>query len=282
MVFHKSIADISKARSFNYEFSVCSLVRNHDKYAEMVNSFVAAGFDEDVEYLYVDNSATNQFSAYSGLSHLLAYAKGRYIVLCHEDVKLINDDRSVLEERLSQLTSIDSSWALAGNAGALPSGRLVERITNRYWQESCSGPFPSYVISLDENFIVVRGGIPIGFSSDLTGFHMYGLDICLHARLMGHTSYVIDFHLLHEGRGERGEAFYSCLDQFEAKWSKHLRPQLLFTTCALVALSPTKRGRRLMKRSYLARLSLWFMLANLVDSVREAIFVRRFLQSLRS
>lgn len=282
MVLDKIAVDRSAVSNSSFAFSVCTLVRNRDKYGEMVDSFMAAGFGADVEYLYIDNSVTNRYSAYAGLNHLLKSSGGRYVILCHEDIKLLGDDRAVLETRLSELSLIDPNWALAGNAGALTSGMLVERITNRNGEESSSGPFPSCAISLDENFFVVKGGLCIGFSSDLTGFHMYGLDICLHARLAGYTSYVINFHLLHEGKGERGEAFYWCLDQFEEKWSKHLRPKLLFTTCALVALGQTRSHRRMMKVTYKAKFSTMVVLAKLIRSTPLPQLLRKLTKKATS
>lgn len=233
-----------------YKFSICTLVRNPDKYSAMVESFVSAGFKEDVEYKSIDNSLSNQYSAYAGLNLMLRAATGQYVILCHEDVRLIHDDRFVLEARLAELTEADPSWGLAGNAGAMISGEIAIRITDLNNDNSSIGRFPARVVSLDENFIVVRGGLCFGFSGDLVGFHLYGLDICLHARLSGYSCYVINFHLLHEGKGELGEAFFHCLENFERKWSQHLRPELVFTTCTLVAFAETETRRRMMKASY--------------------------------
>ena len=59
-------------------------------------------------------------------------------------------------------------------------------------------------MSLDENFIVVRGDARIGFSNDLSGYHFYGADICLNAAVAGWNAYVIDFHLAPPVGGKEG------------------------------------------------------------------------------
>jgi hypothetical protein len=103
---------------------------------------------------------------------------------------------------------------------------------------SGAGTFPARVASVDENFIVVKGGTRFGFSADLDGFHFYGADLCTQARIAGHTSYVIDFHLTHLSAGKAGAAFATAREAFTAKWARALEPTLIQTTCAVTALNP--------------------------------------------
>jgi hypothetical protein len=68
-------------------------------------------------------------------------------------------------------------------------------------------------------------------SADLRGFHLYGTDLCLQARLRGHSAYVIDFHLRHLGRGTMGRDYYACLEALEDKYARLLQPCAIQTTC---------------------------------------------------
>ncbi len=59
---------------------------------------------------------------------------------------------------------------------------------------------PIRVGSLDENFIVVKRQANLALSHDMSGFHLYGTDLCIIADILGRTSYVVDFHLCHKAR----------------------------------------------------------------------------------
>lgn len=119
----------------------------------------------------------NLFSAFSGLNHLITQAKGKYAILCHDDCKLVYDDRDVLRMRLAELDQVDPTWALAGNAGVADSGKHILRISDPRGLDQSTGPFPHKVVSLDENFLVVKRSTAAGFSRDLESFHFYGADV---------------------------------------------------------------------------------------------------------
>src|ERR1700744_3033020 len=136
-------------------FSVCSLVNNDGQYNRMLKSFAAYGFSgDDVEFIFVDNRGANSFEAYGGLNAMLAKARGRYIICCHQDVELIGDGAGELQARLEELTARDPLWAIVGNAGAGPAGRAV-RISDPYGEDQRVGTLPALVHSLDENFLVL-------------------------------------------------------------------------------------------------------------------------------
>lgn len=225
-------------------FTIGTLVNDRAQYDEMRASFAAGGFDAPgCEYLYIDNTGTAQTCAYRGLDAMLDAARGRHVVLCHQDVRLIEDTCETLEARLAALDRLDPAWALAGNAGGVGPGRLAIRITDPHGADQRVGQLPARVISLDENFIVVRRDARLGFSRDLSGFHFYGADICLNAAIKGHSAYVIDFHLAHLSAGKTGPAFDAMEASFRAKWSRALEPRWMQTTCSLLRLSGDPLGQ---------------------------------------
>jgi hypothetical protein len=120
--------------------------------------------------------------------------------LCHQDILLLEDGRTELEQRLNDLTAHDPEWALCGNAGGVSSTRLAIRISDPYGENQFS-PFPARVTALDENFIVIRRQANLALSHDLSGFHFYGADLCMIADFLGRSAYVIDFHLRHKSAG---------------------------------------------------------------------------------
>jgi hypothetical protein len=154
---------------YQYKFSVCTLVTRHEEYLEMLNSFLSAGFTENV------------MDAYDGINSFLQIAKGEYLILCHQDIVLnINNDFALLNQRIAEITELDANWALLGNAGA--SARLYDRLAiNISYSDGFvdkKGKLPQQVASLDENFIVVKSSANLSVSHDIGGYHLYGLDLC--------------------------------------------------------------------------------------------------------
>ena len=229
-------------------FSICTLVTNEALYRAMCESFRRGGFDgADVEFLYIDNTSGNAFEAYEGLNCLISHARGQYVILCHQDVVLIDDGREALLDRLHALEALDPTWALAGNAGGLDHRRVAIRITDRSGTYSPKD-LPQRAISLDENFIVMRSASRLGFSRDLEGFHLYGTDICLQAEVRGWSAYVIDFHLRHDGQGEMGESFSKCQAELEEKYGRFMGGRAVRTTCTTVRLVPSLTRRAAKRR----------------------------------
>lgn len=220
------------------EFSICTLVTGHSEYAGMVKSFVDHGFTpEDCEFLYLDNSESNRFDAFSGYNLFLSEARGNYIVLCHQDILLLTDGRAQLERRLGELTTHDPKWALCGNAGGISFNRIAVRITDPRGRNQSTGHFPVPVTALDENFIVIRRDANLALSHDLSGFHFYGADLCILADVLGRTAWVIDFHLQHNSRGTTDARFYRQRKDIARKYQRALRPRWVATTVTYFFLS---------------------------------------------
>ncbi len=227
-------------------FTIATLVNNRTHYDEMRQSFDDGGFKRsDCEYLFVDNTGPQQTCAYRGLDRLLSEAQGEYVILCHQDVRIVDDGRTELEARLDELNAADPAWAIAGNAGGISAGRLAIRITDPHGANRHVGKLPAKVMSLDENLLIVKRSARLSFSRDLSGFHLYGADLCLVADVLGHTAYVIDFHLEHLSGGVKGASFAAMEDAFRDKWSHALRPRFLQTTCNLINLAGDSLGRML-------------------------------------
>lgn len=237
------------------KFTIGTIMSDQAQYEAMHESFVSKGFGaSDCEFLFINNRGINRFDAYAGLRAILSNARGEYVILCHQDVRLLQDGRRELEDLLSELGANDPDWALAGNAGGTETG-LAIRISDPHGEDTRLGQFPTRVQSLDENFIVVRRSAMIAPSNDLSGFHLYGTDLCLQATARGMTSYVVDFHLRHFGRGTIGKDYYECLEALERKYSDLFRPRRIITTCLHPLLTPSRlrlaveRLKRLKKKA---------------------------------
>lgn len=218
------------------KFTIGTLVTDWSLYQEMRNTFTNNGFDDDCEYIVIDNTQSNRLDAYQGLNDILSKARGDYVILCHQDVTLDTHDRQDLEKIIADLEAIDGNWAVAGNAGFSSYRRMHACITDKFGHFD-SPDLPQKVHSLDENFMILKAKAGVRFSRDVSGFHLYGTDICLIAEIMGYSSYVIGFHLEHHGSAHKGPAFDHSLKSFVAKWNRALRDRPVQSPSASLYLS---------------------------------------------
>lgn len=217
-------------------YTFCTLVSRPALYAQMLQSFNSAGFTpDDCEFLYTDNTTTNSGDGYRGLNRMIARATGRYIILCHQDLLAI-DPRDQLDACLAELDSTAPDWGVVGNAGYGADGKKRQRLTDRHSYDAKIGTLPGQVVSLDENFLLVRRSALLGLSHDLAGFHLYGTDLVTQAALRGHSAWVVDFHLEHLGTGAVDASFADCLSGFGAKYRRALRPRAVNTMVSRVGI----------------------------------------------
>lgn len=242
--------EFSKPTAVRY--SVCTLVNCPDQYGRMLESFHRAGFKPpSCEFLYIDNSRRNKRDAYAGINQFLSHARGEYIILCHQDVRLIDDERSPLDRIIQDITNRDPNWALLGNAGGVGLRGLAMRITDPFGKDRRSGRLPARVHSLDENFIVVRKAANLGLSRDLEGFHLYGTDLCMTAHSLGYTSYAVDFHLHHIGGSQSNgldAEFYRARRAWIDKYQTLHATKWIRTPCTLMFVSNSRIKNRVLNR----------------------------------
>ncbi len=220
------------------DFSICTLVTDQEEYKIMKDSFERAGFSHNCEYIIADNSLSNQFDAYQAISLFIKTAQSKYIIIVHQDV-LCEDTRAQLETCLQNLEAKDKTWAVCGNAGAKGYHDAVIHLTGPRLKETYKG-LPEKVNSLDENFLVLNKRSNISISSDLTGFHLYGTDLCIVAQVLGHSCYVIPFMVKHMSDGNL-TALKKYTPGFIKKWGKKLEIGYLQTTCTQFYLSNSAR-----------------------------------------
>lgn len=217
-----------------YLFSICSIITSHDEYGEMRKSFENCGFTQDCEYIFADNTTYNRFDAYTAINHFLREAKGKYIIIVHQDVRCI-DNISRLQKMLTDLTLEDDKWAVCGNAGAMGYHQDVRYITNG-GKVVTHENLPAKVFSLDENLLIVRQSANIVVSADLKGFHLYAADLCLIADYLGYSCYVIPFMVKHLSLGNLKD-LKKQLPEFLDLYGRKLRRRFIQTPSSKFVLS---------------------------------------------
>jgi hypothetical protein len=236
------------ALDHQYQFTIATLVTDLKEYHDMAASCYEAGFTEDkCEYIYIDNSEKNNFDGYEGLNLFLQIAIGEYVIICHQDVLFNYDNIAILNQRMAEITAIDPNWAILSNAGGIENDlyrRVVVHVVHGDGTEQIMGKLPQKVCSVDENFMVVKRSANLVASRDLSGFHLYGTDICLIAELLGYSAYAIDFKLTHKSCGTPNESFYSILQKLISKYAKFMRSRTILTTITDFRLSSSTFNTR--------------------------------------
>lgn len=222
---------IYNQESFRFKYSICTLVNKPDEYDNMVASFVKAGFEEsDCEFIYSDNSINNEFEAFSGINRFLRESQGEFIIICHQDTLITIDNRKQLEKQIDLVTKLDPNWGILGNAGVNNMYNISMVITHYNGKCIRMGQLPSKVQSLDENFLLIKASANLAVSGDLEGFHLYGTDICLVSNCLGYSAYVIDFHIVHYGKGIMDKSFYQLSQNLSNKYSSFFRGRYIRST----------------------------------------------------
>ncbi len=233
-----NIARIVNEPVYKFEFSICTLVTRQEEYQEMMTSFLNKGFDEQTcEYLYIDNTHGCAFDAYKGLNQFLQQAKGRHIIICHQDIIIHDHDRQHLANKIAEIDALDKNWAILANAGGINFKWIATNLTQASGNRIKEKRLPLLTKTIDENFFVVKNGANLALSNNLSGFHMYGSDICLIADILGFNSYIIDFNLIHKSNGNADRSFFISRNEFVKKYDHAFRGRFMATTITRFYLS---------------------------------------------
>lgn len=237
-------ASIEIAKSINkkeineFLFSICTLVTRKQEYEEMLDSFINKGFTTDCcEYLYIDNSQTTTYDAYEGLNVFLQKAKGKYVILCHQDILIHDNDKNDLLKMIDDVETKDTNWAILANAGGVNLKWIATHITQGNGRIITEKNVPLKVKTVDENFMVVKKSANLALSNNLKGFHLYGTDICLIAETLGFSSYVIGFNLIHKSNGKVDKSFFDSKKNLLNKYKKAFRNRFMSTTITRFSIS---------------------------------------------
>ena len=220
-------------------FCVMTVANSLTQYAEMRGSLAEAGFTEDrCRFVLLDNSAGNAHEPHSAINQTLDAAAEPYVIACHQDILLDQGPGfDQLADRIERLNTSYPNWAVAGNSGG------KSNLAELYHLHDPNGfhyaaPLPQQVRTLDENFLVIRRDAGVRCSKELSGFHLYAADLCLHAAERGMQSFVIDFYFTHLSGGNAGsEHFKAGLAEFQQHWNRKFVVSLVRTPSMFFFLS---------------------------------------------
>jgi len=218
------------------EFSVCCLVTQHTDYTNLRLALDEQGFNQsNCEFLVCDNSQGNKFTAYEAIRAFLAEAKGKYVLIVHQDAIPLETAGQLLA-RIAEVEEADPLWGVIGNAGRTMDATPVIALQIDGMIQRPEKPF-ARVATVDENMILVRNACRLTVSADIDGFHFYAFDLCSVAARLGYRCYVVDHLWRHDSRGTVDEVFFAAKERMEAKMRAYTQESLIPTTCTALCWS---------------------------------------------
>jgi hypothetical protein len=225
---NQNIAIQKGAVYHSLDFSICTIVNDRVEYEVMKGTFLKSGFTSKCEYIIADNCSGNEFNAYEAINHFFKIAKGEYIIIVHQDVRVV-DSREKLEQCLSELERKDSDWAICGNAGGWDYKKTYYHLDDN-GDIRKSDNLPQRVFSLDENLLIIKASKNLAASSNIDSFHFYGTDLCIVADFLGYSSYVIPFMVRHLSKGNLKDMELKQ-PEFVERYGQKLRSRFIQTSC---------------------------------------------------
>ncbi len=232
------------------DISVVTCVSRPDVYDRCLLRSVSANRGRhDVEIIPVLNDG-NHYSASNALNVGLDVSRSDLVVLAHQDVRLLPGWFDRLREVVAGLPP---DWGVLGAAGiSLAYGRAdigrwggaVSTDTvavGTVWDADEKLAEPPYwdglkettrVHCADECLLVMNRRTRLRFDSLFTGFHFYGVDLCLQARAAGYGVYCSDLPIIHYGSYSASftgnNRYWPYLRTLHNKWRRRF-PELLGT-----------------------------------------------------
>src|SRR5690606_550290 len=124
--------------------------------------------------------------------------------------------------RILEIESADKNWGILANAGGINFKWIATNLTQGSGNRIKEKRLPLRTKTVDENFIVVKRDANLALSNNLSGFHMYGADLCMIADILGFNSYIIDFNIIHKSDGNANKSFYDNKKAFIEKYNRAL------------------------------------------------------------
>ena len=165
-------------------------------------------------------------SAALAYNDALEKATSSIVVLAHQDVYFPNGWLSRVQQTVARIEETDPHWGVLGVWGVTKTGNHAGHVYCGGLQRELGcifdGAIP--VRTLDEVVLIVRQSSGLRFDPGLTGYHLYGTDLCLSAAASGFGCYAISAYCVHNTNGYKFlpvQFWRDCL-YLRAKWQSEL------------------------------------------------------------
>lgn len=168
-------------------------------------------------------------------NNALERATSDVVVFAHQDVYLPANWASEFSAVVEKLGATDPNWAVLGVYGVRQNGEHVGHVYCGGVERMLGQKFfePQRVNTLDELLLVVRKSSGVRFDPLISGYHLYGADVCLEAQKRGGSVYAIPAFCIHNTNGYRTLpwAFWRNYLRLRRKWRDRLP---ITTSCTVI------------------------------------------------
>lgn len=165
-------------------------------------------------------------SAAQAYNRGIAATKAGIMIFAHQDMFLPGGWLPKLQRTIESLEQTDPHWGVLGMFGVTSTGQgegyVYSTGLRRLLGTDFAGARP--VETLDEIVLVFRRDAGLAFDQQMSGFHLYGADICLQARNRGLTNYAFSALGIHNTNGIAvlPWAYWQSYLQVRKKWHQYL------------------------------------------------------------
>ncbi len=189
------------------------------------------------------------WNAARGLNAGLEAAEHRWVLCIHQDVLLPPSWFDLAERSMAELYRrggvSGGEPAVWGTVGVQVSGRFVGAVRDPAGFCRWGRP-PARVISLDEHLLLVDREAGLRFDPRVPGFHCYGTDLAIRARLAGRDAAVLDAPVVHLSSGRLDAAFDAASAWMLERWGAMFEQVIPTPATTLQRETPTNAMRRRM------------------------------------
>ncbi|MDM7986146.1 MAG: glycosyltransferase [Smithella sp.] len=211
----------------NLTFSVLILANDERVLHANILSSPDLTSDNGHEIIVLKNSR----SAACGYNEGIAKASHDVLICVHQDVYLPRGWILKLSQIITLLEKKDPSWGVIGCFGVSVDGEMAGHVySNGLQRELGRDDEPVLAQTLDEMILIIKKKTQLKFDPSLPNYHMYGADICVRAKMSGHSSYIIGNFCVHNSVSVRKlkNDFWDAVSHFRKQYPDHLP---LKTTC---------------------------------------------------
>ena len=232
------------------DFSIITCISNADIYDQcLLQSINKMRNGYDIEIIPIINN-DNRYSASNALNIGIDVAKSDILVFVHQDVSLLDDWFNILS---STIDLLPENWGVLGSAGismeftrydignwggALKTDTIAVGTVYESDESLDSAPYwdgeksITQIHCADECLMVLNKKTGLKFDPMFSGFHFYGMDMCLQARAAGYTIWGSHLPIIHYGKYSASfsgdKKYWTYMRFLHHKWNMRF-PELLGT-----------------------------------------------------
>ena len=207
------------------DFSIITTVYNLDNYKDLLKSLENQNGNHTIEIIPIPNFYNHFDNMYKALNCGIEVSNGKQLIFAHDDIVVSPEFLNQIKYNIQLLNNANIQYGVLGPAGVLLdqhkfSYYLLDENLNKIEipGNNINNTSLNEVHSLDEMCLIINKYSGLKFNDrQLSGFHFYGINLCLNAKLQGLRNYSINCFCHHKSDGNKNlnskEKFESFVDQ---------------------------------------------------------------------